>query len=133
VKGVELPINVIVIVVICLVVLLAIIALFFGVWTPGKTSITLEAAKSNACQMLVSMSCNSYSQDISIRDFDANKNGNLSDAGNPSIIADTNGNWNYNDNCGSGVKSGDNLASLCICYYNRQNDNDCKNLCGCTS
>ena len=129
-RGVELPINVIVIVVICMVVLLAIIALFFGVWNPGKTSITLEAAKTNACQMLVSMGCNQDTFSIAVRDFDANKN-------NAQVSGD---NWDWNDavmtpaqKCGTTATSQDNLAALCYCYYSRQNENDCKNLCGCTS
>jgi hypothetical protein len=76
-RGVELPINAIVIVVICLVVLLAIIALFFGVWTPGKSTITLEAAKSSACQMLVSLGCNENMWGLTISNFDANQNGKI--------------------------------------------------------
>lgn len=127
-KGIELPINTIVIVVICLTVLIAIITLFFRVWNPGKSSITLEVARSNACQMIVSVGCNLPVYSISIRDFDANKNEKLNDLGT------INGNepWNTNTNCGPSATSGDNLATLCLCYRNLQNDTDCKkNLCDC--
>jgi len=124
-KAVELPINVMVIIVICVIVLLAIVALFFGVWNPGKGSITLEAAKNNACQMLVSMGCPSNPESISVRDFDANRNGMVNDAGG---IA-----WNAGTDCGlSATTSGDNLASLCVCYYNLLDADSCrKTLCGC--
>ena len=107
----ELPINVIVIVVICLVVFLAIIALFLGVWNPGKTTITLEASKTSACQMLVSMGC---SQDtnlnlIAINNFDADKDGSIND-----------------------LDGSDNLLALCQNWYNVGED-ACKNqvcMCG---
>jgi hypothetical protein len=112
-RGVELPINVIIIIVICLIVLLAIVALFFGVWNPGKGTLTLEAAKNNACQMLVSMGCNQYPESISISDFDADK----SDSGGCSF--------------GGSSVSGDNLDSLCKCWYNLNSESCKTTLCGC--
>ena len=54
----ELPINVMVIVVIAIIVLLAVAMLFFNVWTPGKDTLALEAAKNSGCQKLVSIGCN---------------------------------------------------------------------------
>jgi len=124
-KGVELPINVMVIIVICVIVLLAIVALFFGVWNPFKITTTLETAKNNACQMLVSIGCH-HPENIAVRDFDANKNGTVNDAGG--IGSEP---WVYNDNCPGTAGSGDNLATLCRCYYNIQSSTDCEKLCGC--
>jgi len=126
-KGMELPINVMVIIVICVIVLLAIVALFFGVWNPGKGSITLETAKNNACQMLASMGCHQAPESIAVRDFDANRNGALNDQGG--IGSEP---WVYNDNCPGTAGSGDNLATLCLCYYNLLDADSCrKTLCGC--
>ena len=126
-KGVELPTNTIVVVIICLVILLAVIVLLLGVWNPGKTGITLEAAKSGACQMIVSMGCSPDANTIYIRDFDANKNEKLEDGGD--IGAEP---WNTGRDCGKLTTSKDNLATLCNCYYNLFNQNDCKKtLCNC--
>jgi len=130
-KGMELPINVMVIVVICVIVLLAVVALFFGVWNPFKTTATLETAKNNACQMLVSMGCPSNPESISVRDFDANRNGTVNDDGTGTIS------WDSNHDCYSAAATnniGDNLASLCVCYYNLKGTTgptDCEKLCGC--
>ena len=130
-KGAELPSNTIVILLICLLIILLIFSLLFGVWNPSKNSVTQEIAKDKACQMLVSLGCFPSASTISIRDFDANKNGKLNDVGSPPIIEDTSRNWIYNDNCISTL-NGDNLASLCVCYYSLYNDVDCKkNLCRC--
>jgi hypothetical protein len=105
-RGVELPINVIVIIILAVLVLLAILALFMGVWTPGESSITLEAAKNNACQMLVSMRCNQPLESISVLDFDADKDGTLNGAG-------------------------DTLLALCQNWYH-VDENICKNqVCMC--
>ena len=121
-KGVELPINVIVIVVLCLVVLLAIIALFFGVWTPGSTGITLEAAKNNACQMLISTGCGSVSN-IAVNNFDANKNGIIGETG--STVDDTAA------ACKPGGGGADNLYMLCKCWYGAD-ETSCKTrICNC--
>lgn len=124
-KGIELPISTLIIIIIALLLLLALLAFFWGVWNPGKGSINLETAKDNACNMLVGTSCNQNTWNVATRDFDANKNGNLNDAGG---IA-----WNQNTDCGPlETTSGDNLAALCVCYYSFYNDNDCKQiLCGC--
>ena len=123
-KGVELPINVIVIVVLALVVLLGILALFSGVWTPGVAGISLEAAKNNACQMLVSTGCDSPAS-IIVKDFDADKDGTLNEA-----RSDVNNNA---DACtpGAATNSGDNLYMLCKCWYGAD-ETDCETrICGC--
>jgi hypothetical protein len=124
-KGIELTINTIIILIICLVVFLAVLALLLGMWNPNKESLSLETVKDNACQTLSMMSCNQAPKDIFIRDFDANKNGNVNDLA-------TSDSWTYNDNCLSSAQNGDNLKSLCVCYYGLSSENDCKrNLCNC--
>jgi hypothetical protein len=103
------------------------IALLLGVWNPGKGSLSQENVKNNACQTLSGTSCTQSASSITIKDFDANKNGNENDAGG--IGAEP---WTYAANCGPAATSGDNLATLCICYYNLNNDTMCKQtLCGC--
>jgi hypothetical protein len=102
-KGISLPINVIVIIVLAMIVLLAVIALFFGVWKPEQ--LTVEAAKNNACNMLVSTGCDSASS-IVVRDFDANQDGE--------------------------VNSEDTLLALCDTWYNIDDDFECrKTICRC--
>jgi hypothetical protein len=124
-KGVELPINVIVIVVLCLVVLLAILALFWGVWTPGVAGISLEAAKNNACQMLVSTGCDSPAS-ITIKDFDADKDGTLNEA---DLISSTDPADCKPGN--NGKTLGDNLVMLCLCWYGAD-ETSCKTrICNC--
>ncbi|MEM3610295.1 MAG: hypothetical protein QW076_05340 [Candidatus Anstonellales archaeon] len=113
-KAAELPINVIVIVVLCLIVLLAILALFTGVWRPSSSSLNLETAKNNACQMLISTNgCNvpESTKTIVIKDFDANKDEKIGEEN-----SNTNG-------CGSDV-TGDNLFMLCKCWYSITGAND---------
>ena len=56
-KGVELPINVLVIVAIAVIVLLGLIALYFLGFGPFSTGVSLQAAKSQGCQALVNGGC----------------------------------------------------------------------------
>jgi len=96
-KGVELPINTLVIVVIALVILIALIALFYGVWAPSVEDIDLESAKNNACQMLISLGCDSEPEEISMSNFDADKD-DTSDVY-------YNDKWSYWDNTISDLKA----------------------------
>jgi hypothetical protein len=106
-KGIELPISTLVIVVIVIVVLLAVIALFFGVWNPGRSSISLEAAKNNACQMLISTGCNDPDK-IIVRDFDVDGDNIINEAAD------------------------DNLLKLCEKYYGISGSEECKTqICHC--
>jgi hypothetical protein len=134
-KAMELPISTLIVVIIAVLLFLALLALFNGVWNPNKGSMDRETAKNNACQMLVSMRCITMPENIAVHDFDANKNGNLND---PGIAPGINGPepWNPlfagNPNCGTGATSGDNLATLCLCYYNIPDNATCRQtLCGC--
>jgi hypothetical protein len=130
-KGVELPINAIIIILLCIAVLLAVITMFFGVWRPGQGSISLEAAKSSGCQMLSSMGCNAMTASIPIRGFDANKDGTLSEGSAKSIITTA-------TTCPLTISTQDNLLMLCQCWYlitgadENAVDSKCKKqVCGC--
>ena len=48
-KGIELPINILVIVAVAIIVLLGVIALFYSSWFGGTGQISAETAKANAC------------------------------------------------------------------------------------
>jgi hypothetical protein len=119
-KGIELPINVLIIIVIVLIVLLAVIAFFFGTWNPGVIGVSLESAKNNACQMLISTGCGNPAN-IVVNGFDANKDGEI----NPGI------GW-VSGSCGTTSTYGDNLAALCECHYYLPDVDDCaEQLCRC--
>ena len=57
VKGIELPINILVIVAVAIIVLLGVIALFYSSWFSGTGTISLEAAKGTACNAAVREGC----------------------------------------------------------------------------
>lgn len=110
-KGLELPINTLIIVVLALIILLAVLALFYGVWGPGSSGITLDAAKSSACQMLLSTGCHD-TRTIYLQDFDADKDGEINEKSNIVEIDEIMA-------CGGGgMDTGDNLFMLCRCWYN---------------
>jgi len=117
-KGIELPINILVIIAMAVMVLLGLVAIYMGGFGGGAGQIQLNSAKTDACQELIrSGKCGdaSYTSNINVTGFDANKDGSL----NPGT-------------------SGDNLQSLCIKWYGcTDTDNrafvDCchKKVCGC--
>jgi len=122
-KGLELPISTVVIIVIALVVLLAMIAFLFGVYGPGTESVNLETAKNNACRVYTSMGCVLETKDIPISNFDADQDGVVGDTGAVTSIG----------SCGPTGVADDNLYMLCKCYYATDDDeNLCKvRVCGC--
>lgn len=115
-----------IIVLIAIVVLIAVIALFVGIWNPGANALSLESAKTSACQRLISLNCN-INVDLSsiqISGFDADQDGQK-DAGtkfNSQTI-------DNHDPADTGNK--DNLMSLCYEYYNAKTASACRILCGC--
>jgi hypothetical protein len=52
-KGIELPINVLIIVAVAIIVLIAVIAMFYTPVNAGGNSVSLDVAKSQACRSLV--------------------------------------------------------------------------------
>jgi len=125
-KGISLPIEAIIIIVIALIILLSVIAIFFGVFNPTKSGIDLETAKTNACQMLTSMNCVPLTSSISVTNFDADRDGIIGDPG-------TNvGECNDPPPPTGGDSSQDNLYMLCKCYYAIDDEDFCKtNICRC--
>jgi hypothetical protein len=70
-KGIELPINVLIIVVIAVIVLLGIIAVYFAGWTPYASSSGVDAVKNDACRILVmGHGCDIEPDQIEITNFD---------------------------------------------------------------
>jgi hypothetical protein len=58
-KGISLPINILVIIVIAVIVLIAVILMFYTPFNSGTGSVSLETAKSQACRSLVvAYNCN---------------------------------------------------------------------------
>ncbi len=56
-KGMELPVNVLVIIVIAVIVLIALVALFMVSWGQGSRGIAIDTAKNSACQRYISLGC----------------------------------------------------------------------------
>ena len=53
-KGANLPINMLIILIIAVIVLIASIALFTGVWGQSSSGLSLDAAKNSGCHKYVS-------------------------------------------------------------------------------
>ena len=114
-KGVELPINVLVIVAIAVIVLLGLIALLFAGFSPFSSEISLGAVKTAACSELTRGGCTQDLKDIFVN-FDADEDGTTEEtAGDPPA-------------------TDDNLDNLCLNYYNAAEDSECRvRVCGCPS
>ncbi len=56
-KGVSLPIDMLVILAIAVIILIAIVAVFMGVWNPFATNQQARANFNTACQVLVNTGC----------------------------------------------------------------------------
>jgi len=127
-KGLSLPINVLVIVVIAVIVLLGIVALYFGGFNPFSAAIGVEGVKNEKCGELVRKGCSLSTASLKVDNFDADQDGKVG-------TAETGSGWTWTTTTTQcGVKTntvGDNLASICDCYYNRITEPDCKRLCGC--
>jgi len=72
-KGIELPINIMIIFIIALIVLVAVGAFFMGVWKPTASGVGLDAAKSLACKDFVATGCSNFG--IPVRDYDIDGDG----------------------------------------------------------
>jgi len=56
-KGVSLPIDMLVILAIAVIILIAVVAVFMGVWSPFATNQVDRANFNKACQILVNTGC----------------------------------------------------------------------------
>jgi len=111
-KGIELPINILIIVAVAVIVLIAVIAMFYPAFTSGGGTVSLEQAKQQACRSL----SEGYKCSTTI--------------GLNTILVD-----NY-DVSGNGVpnENVDNLLTMCTRIYRISGANinsDCRKLCGC--
>ncbi len=107
-KGLELPITTLIVLVLGLIVFIGIVVLFSGVWTPSTGGINAEAQKNNGCRVFLGTGC--------------------SDTTTVVIQADLNGDSKI------GELPGDSLQKLCEKYF-ACNTGDkvrcCKDVCGC--
>jgi hypothetical protein len=142
-KGIELPVNALIIIVIAVLVLLGIVALWMSGWGSGSMGVTLEAAKEGACGTLMRYygGCAAVvPYTIRIGNFDADRDGTNDGSNAPGSWC-----WNAGDPpipactaksvCANPLllPEKDNLASLCACYYNAWSDSACRKICGCGS
>jgi hypothetical protein len=114
-KGMELAISTLIIIVIALIIFLAFIFILYGNFNPTSKAVTLEAATRATCQK-ASVYCKLNTSDIytilnaartPVESFDANKDGKMS--------------YQYYTIVGIGMMShfckDDNLEALCEFYY----------------
>jgi len=123
-KGVELPINVLVIVAIAVIVLLGLIALFMGVFGPTTGQINMVTIKQTACGEMLSLpnGCGVATTDQIINiDIPFDVNGD-SEIGNNNLL----GLCVYHYGCDEGVEgisaNADELKAETLC---------CKRICAC--
>ncbi|MBU5575366.1 MAG: hypothetical protein KQA40_02805 [Candidatus Aenigmarchaeota archaeon] len=110
-KGIELPINLIVIIAIALIALIGVVFLLSGALSTSGSTVSLQAATSQGCQELIrSGKCGEVMKifEIQIKDFDANKNGKIND---PIFIQGPHGEPVIDPGA-------DGLGMLCKNYYN---------------
>jgi len=106
-KGIELPINVMVILALAVIVLFAVLMIFMGVWAPLGQTVTPKAALDAACLKLVTMGCETNLAEIYVTNFDADGNGKTGD-------------------------KADNLKVLCASKTFNKDEDGCRTVCGCT-
>lgn len=129
-KGVELPINILVVVAIAVIVLLGLVALYFVGYSPFAQSAGLEGVKNTACRTLVQTdNCNPTTGAtwlITINSFNANSPVDT-------VVGDGIVGTQYPTACtAAGFATHDNLASLCVCQYGKTTEAACRQMCGCT-
>ena len=116
-KGITLPVNVLVLVAIAVIVLMGLVGLYFTGFSPFGQASGVESVKNEACRdLLIAKRCLNATNTITISKFDANKNG----------VNDSGTNWDW----GSGTGD-DNLAALCYNYFGAKNESQCKSVCTC--
>jgi hypothetical protein len=124
-KGLELPMNIVILLVIAIIVLIAIMALLYSTYPTAKGSVDLSTAKNSACQFLINMGCLPSTGTVLVNDFDANMDGNIQTGSE---------NFGSSDTISCDKNGGDNLARLCACYYGVTTNLQCRmKICGCSS
>ena len=118
-KGIELPINALIIIVVAVLVLLGIVALWMSGWGGGSQGVTIEAAKASGCAALMRDAAGCTSVDPATI---------LYDGGTTSKSA-----FKF-DVKSDGDTTNDNLQVLCDTYYGTSGAtkaSDCRKICGC--
>jgi hypothetical protein len=117
-KGLELPINALIIIVIAVLVLLGIAALWMSGWGGGSQGVTVEAAKAAACGVVMRDSRGCMSVTPSTITFDGNT---------PTVPK-------FDINKDNLFTAADNLQLLCSTYYGTgaAAASDCRKICGCS-
>jgi hypothetical protein len=129
-RGMELPISTLVIIVLAVIILLAMVAMYFSGFGPFSTSVSLEGIRGGACRELVQEKrCTVSTNQITIPNFDADRDNVLG-------AADATTTWTWGTSVCKDTThvnaEGDNLAALCACYYSITTEADCRALCGCS-
>jgi hypothetical protein len=126
-KGIELPINILVIIAVAVIVLLGVIALYFsGFMGPAKV-LDQNSAKQKYCAVVMRSPTGCQGgialNSILITDFDADQDTQL-DFGNVFAWADA---------CPTALAGAqkDNLAALLRCYYGIASESEGLKSCGC--
>jgi hypothetical protein len=127
VKGIELPINILVVVAVAVIVLLGLVALYFSGFMGPAGVMNQESAKQKYCA-LVMRSPNGCQggvalESIAVSDFDADRDGTLG-------TDETGSGWTWGTSSCGGA-DGDNLAALLACYFGVTTERDGLLSCGC--
>jgi len=123
-KGIELPINVLIIVAIAIIVLIALVGMFYSPVNQSGDSVSLDIAKSQACRSLViGYDC---------KDISTSKPLASHTAGTGALILVKVDNYDV-DGIGGANSAGDTLWKLCNEKYYATTDSDCRKLCGCAA
>jgi len=123
VKGIELPINILVIIAVAVIVLLGIIALYFSGFVGPAGTMTSEGSKVKYCGVIMKNVAGCSTVDpasVTISDYDANKDGilvaGIRVAAGVCPVAATD----------------DNFEMLARCYYGATDKATARKVCGCT-
>jgi hypothetical protein len=122
VKGIELPINILVIIAVAVIVLLGLIALYFSGFMGPAGIVTQDAAKSSGCKLIMSKVGGCQTADAAYLDglvYD----GTAAHFGLPKFDAD-----------GNGIpgEATDTFTALCAKYFSATTPTTCRGICGCT-
>ncbi|MFH0929454.1 MAG: hypothetical protein V1818_03805 [Candidatus Aenigmatarchaeota archaeon] len=138
-KGIELPINILVIVAVAVIVLLGLVALYFSGFMGPAGVMNAQATKQKYCASIMNnpMGCQGgvYTSSIQINDFDADKDGVLGTSDGGTSWHETDAVWDSQlpvDVCTADDNVQDNLASLLACYFGATSERNALQICGCT-
>ena len=115
-KGVELPINILVVIAVAVIVLLGVIALYFSGFVTPAGVMSSEAAKEAGCQRVM-------------RDPD----GCITVTPSTILLDGTmTGVPAYDANDDGSITAADTLLALCTSRFGATTESDCRKLCGCS-